>query len=302
MLMTTKANRYAHALIKARAGGTLHPLLTDDGKLTLDDGYDIARSLLNIRIANGETPVGRRIGFSNERVRQRYGKSGPITTPIWSTLFDSSVEYAMDNHALHSLSKSQLPRIEPHLVFKLARTPDADCTLLELADCLEWMAHGLEVVVSPYKAWAFDAPDAVAAFGLSRKLIVGEPRMLSRQGRHQLPDVLAAATLSLSKMTAADSGIAGAGLGRELMGSPLHALHALHRELHQPAGMRENAEPDEAPQLSRTEQQLSGFGPLQAGEVIATGSWTDAMPVKRGEVWASAFAQLNLPGLSLSFS
>ena len=39
-----------------------------------------------------------------------------------------------------------------------------------------------------------------------------------------------------------------------------------------------------------------------AGEIVATGSWTDALPVKRGEVWASAFAQLNLPGLSLSFS
>lgn len=280
MLMTTKANRYAHALMKARAGGTLHPLITDDGKLTLDDAYDIARSVLNIRIANGETPIGRRIGFSNERVRARYGKTEAITEPIWSTLFDSGVEYAMDNHALHSLTKSQQPRVEPHLVFKLARTPAPDATLLELADCLEWMAHGLEVVVSPYKGWAFDAPDAIAAFGLSRKLIVGEPRMLSRQGRHHLPSVLAAATLSLSRMTASDSVLAGAGVGAELMGSPLHALHAVHRQLH----------------------QQQGFEPLQAGEIVATGSWTDALPIKRGEVWASAFAQLNLPGLSLSFS
>ena len=280
MLMTTKANRYAHALIKARAGGTLHPLLSDEGKLTLDDAYDIARSLLNIRIAHGETAVGRRIGFSNDRVRAHYGKTEAIVAPIWSTLFDSSVDYAMDNYALHSLSKAQQPRVEPHLVFKLARTPAADATLLELADCLEWMAHGLEVVVSPYKGWAFDAPDAIAAFGLNRKLIVGEPRMLSRQGRHHLPDVLAAATLSLSKMTAEDSVLAGAGTGRDLMGSPLHALHAVHRQL----------------------QQQPGFAPLQAGEIVATGSWTDALPVKRGEVWASAFAQLNLPGLNLSFS
>lgn len=280
MLMTTKANRYAHALLKARTGGTLHPRLTDEGKLSLDDAYDIARSLLNIRIAQGETPVGRRIGFSNDRVRARYGKTEAIAGPIWGTLFASSVEYAMDNQALHSLTKAQQPRIEPHLVFKLARTPAPDATLLELADCLEWMAHGLEVVVSPYKGWEFDATDAVAAFGLNRKLIVGEPRMLSRHGRHHLPEVLAAATLSLSKMTADDSMLAGAGYGRELMGSPLHALHTVHRQLHQQAG----------------------FAPLQAGEIVATGSWTDALPVKRGEIWASAFAQLNLPGLSLSFS
>ena len=45
-----------------------------------------------------------------------------------------------------------------------------------------------------------------------------------------------------------------------------------------------------------------GFSPLQAGELIMTGSWTDSLPVKRGEVWSSAFSQLNLPGLNLSFS
>jgi 2-keto-4-pentenoate hydratase len=59
-------------------------------------------------------------------------------------------------------------------------------------------------------------------------------------------------------------------------------MHGLHRQLQS--------------------QQHSGFAPLQAGEIIATGGWTDAMPVKRGEVWVSAFAQLNLPGLNLSFS
>jgi 2-keto-4-pentenoate hydratase len=49
-------------------------------------------------------------------------------------------------------------------------------------------------------------------------------------------------------------------------------------------------------------QQQSDFKPLQAGEIIATGSWTKPQPVKRGEVWSSAFGQLNVPGLSVSFN
>lgn len=280
MLMTTKANQYAHALLKARTTGALHPLISTGGKLSIDDAYDIARSLLTVRIAQGETPVGRKIGFSNDRVRARYGKTVAVAEPIWSTLFDSTVSYAMNNVALHELGKAQQPRLEPHLVFKLARTPAPQASLTELADSLEWMAHGLEVVVSPYKDWDFDASDAIAAFGLNRMLVVGEPRMLSRHGRHQLPEVLAAATLSLSKTASADSGIAAAGYGSDLMGSPLQALLSLHRQL----------------------QQQPAFSPLQAGEIVATGSWTEAFPVRRGEVWTSAFAQLNLPGLSLSFS
>ncbi len=280
MLMTTKANQYAHALLKARTTGSLYPLLSAEGALSVDDAYDIARSLLTVRIAQGETPVGRRIGFSNHRIRGRYGKSAPIDGPIWSTLFDSTVSYAMDNVALHELGKAQQPRIEPHLVFKLARTPAPQASLADLADSLEWMAHGLEVVVSPFRDWAFDATDAIAAFGLSRMLVVGEPRMLSRHGRHQLPEVLAATALSLSRTSSTDSGIAAAGFGSDLTGSPLRALLALHRQL----------------------QQQPAFSPLQAGEIVATGSWTDALPVQRGEVWGSAFAQLNLPGLSLSLS
>ncbi len=280
MLMSTKANRYAHSLLKARTAGNLHPLLTDDGKLTPDDAYDIARSLLNIRIAHGETPVGRKIAFSNHKVQSLYGKTELIAAPIWTSLFDSSVEFALDNAAVHKLAKAQQPRIEPHIVFKLARTPAPEATLEDLADCLEWMAHGIEVVTSPFRDWEFDAADAVAAFGLHRHLIVGEPRMLSRQGRHALPEVLAAGSLSLSKSQADGSQLCAAGFGSDLGGSPLHALYWLHRQL----------------------QQQHGFTPLQAGEIIATGSWTAPQPVSRGEVWSTAFGQLNVPGLAVAFS
>lgn len=280
MLMSTMANRYAHALLKARSGGTLHPLLTAETELTQDDAYDIARCVLNIRIANGETPVGRKIAFSNRRLQARYGRSGPIVAPLWTTLYDSTVEYAMDNVATHSLTKAAQPRLEPQLVFKLGRTPAATASVEELAESLEWMAHGFEIAVSPFRQWEFDAADAIAAFGLHRKLIVGEPRMLSRQGRRTLPEVLGGASLSVSRLVAGTSGICAAGFGSDLMDSPLHALHALHRQL----------------------QEQTGFSPLRAGEIIATGSWTEPLPVKRGEVYVSAFAQLNLPGLRLAFT
>lgn len=280
MLMSTKANRYAHLLLKSRAAGTLLPVLTEDASLSLDDAYDIARCLIDLRIAQGETPVGRKIGFSNRKLWSRYGKSAPLTGPIWSTLFDTTVHFAMDNAALHKLTKAQQPRIEPELVFKLARTPEPDIDLAGMADCLEWMAHGFEVVVSPFRQWSFEPADAVAAFGLHRALIVGEPRMLSRQSRHNLPFVLAHATMSLSRSTAEGTALCAAGYGSDVMDSPLHALLALHRQV--------QAQPQ--------------FASLQAGELITTGSWTDALPVKRGEVWSSAFSQLNLPGLNLSFS
>jgi 2-keto-4-pentenoate hydratase len=279
MLMSTQASRLAHALIKARMSGTLMPLLSTDGKLTVDDAYDVALSIVKIRTAQGENPVGRKIGFSNPKLWNVYGK-GSLNAPIWSTIYDSTVHYAMDNVATHNLSKSQQPRIEPQLVFKLARTPEADIDLEGLSDCLEWIAHSFEVVTSPFRHWEFEAADAVAAFGLHRALIVGEPRMISRQSRHSLPQALASATMSLSRSVAGTSSLCAAGFGKDVQGSPLHALLALHQQLQQ--------QPD-APKL-------------QAGEIVSTGSWTNALPVKRGETWSSAFSQLNLGGLTVSFT
>jgi 2-keto-4-pentenoate hydratase len=286
MLMSTQATRYAHALLKAKANGSTHARLSQDGELTWDDAYEVARCILNSRIASGETPVGRRIGFTSAHAMasdvtsESNAEAAAAPAIYWSTLFDSTVDYALDNVGLHTLKRSQEPRIETQLIFKLGRTPAADATLDELADCLEWMAHGMEVVDSPFKDWAFEATDAVAAFGLHRKLIIGEPRMLSRQGRHNLAQVLSYASLSLSKNIAGTSGIAGAGRGSNALGSPLHALMHLHQQL----------------------QTQPGFTPLQAGEIIATGSWIKAQPVRRGEVWSSAFAQINLEGMHLSLS
>ena len=279
MLMSTQATRLAHALLKARMGGTLMPLLSVDGKFTLEDAHEVAQNIVTIRTAQGENPVGRKIGFSNSKLWNVYGK-GSLTAPIWSTIYDSTVQYALDDIATYSLTKSQQPRLEPQLVFKLARTPAPDATLEDISDCLEWIAHGFEVVTSPFRHWEFEAADAVAAFGLHKALIVGEPRMISRQSRRTLPQVLASASMSVSRSAAGSSSLCAAGFGSDVQGSPLQALLVLHQQL--------QARPD-APQL-------------QAGEIISTGSWTNALPIKRGEVWSSAFSQLNLGGLTVSFT
>jgi len=278
MLMSTLSTRYAHALLKARTAGTLMTPITDETDLSMADAYDIARTILDARIAQGEVPVGRKIGFSNRKMWPMYGKSEPMTGPIWSTLFDSTVEFAHDNNPIHKLTKAQQPRIEPELVFKLARTPEPDIDLEGLGECLEWIAHGFEIVVSPFRHWEFEPADAVAAFGLHRALIIGEPKMLSRESKRRLHTVLSGASISLSRSNAEGSELCAAGFASDVMDSPLHALLALHQEL----------------------QQQNQFSPLQAGELITTGSWTDALPIKRGEVWSSAFSQLNLPGLNLS--
>src|SRR4051794_8961566 len=156
MLMSTQASRYAHHLLDARAQAQLIPPLSSLAPLSVPDSYDIAKSLIDIRTAQGETMVGRKIGFANRKIWSRYGINDPIQAPIWTPLFDTTVRFTEDNRGLQSLQGALQPRIGPELVFKLARTPAVDATVEELAGCIEWMAHAFEIVICPFPDWKFE--------------------------------------------------------------------------------------------------------------------------------------------------
>jgi len=275
MLMSTQANRYAHQLLEARAASRLIAPLSAEEPLSLDDAYEVSKRILDIRIAQGEVPVGRKIGFTNRSLWPKYGIRAAIEAPIWAPMFDSTVRYTKDNHGVQSLAGALQPRIEPEIVFRLGKTPTAGMSVEALAGCIEWMAHGAEIVVSIYPDWKFDTADAIAAFGLHGALIVGEPQLLSASRRRTLSEVLADASVSLS----CDDTLQAAGFGSDVLDSPVKALAHLHQLL----------------------QQQPQFAPLQAGEIITTGTWTDAYPVAPGQTWVTAFSGIDLPGLTLSF-
>jgi 2-keto-4-pentenoate hydratase len=53
-------------------------------------------------------------------------------------------------------------------------------------------------------------------------------------------------------------------------------------------------------QLAEMLAQQSRFGPVQAGEIVSTGTLTDALPVTRGESWSTTLDGISLPGLSIT--
>jgi 2-keto-4-pentenoate hydratase len=44
------------------------------------------------------------------------------------------------------------------------------------------------------------------------------------------------------------------------------------------------------------------FAPVQAGEIVTTGTLTPARPVAIGETWATVLDGIDLPGLSITFA
>ena len=180
------------------------------------------------------------------------------------------------NRATLALAPFVQPRIEPEVVFKLkAPVPVTDDARAILAS-VEWIAPGFEIVQSHFPDWKFGAADCTAAFGLHGALVVGTPRRRHRRDPRAAGRVARHLPLTLSRGGA----VIDTGVGANVLDSPALALAHLARV------------------LARQPQ----FPPLAAGELVTTGTITDAWPVAPGETWSSDYGELGLPGLTLTFT
>ncbi|WP_407518576.1 2-keto-4-pentenoate hydratase [Methylobacterium oryzisoli] len=239
---------------------------------SLAAAYRVARAVRRAREARGERPVGRKIGFTNTRMWDEHG----VRAPIWSTVYDTTSQSLPDERPF-DLGAMAEPRIEPEIVFGLARAPEPGMDEAALLGCVAFVAHGFEIVQSLYPGWRFTAADTVAAFGLHGALLVGPPSAVTPGTEAAWRESLSAFTVTLLR----DGVVADEGSAAEVLGGgPLTALRHLVGIL--------AADPDGPP--------------LAAGEIVSTGTLTRALPVAPGETWTTRLSGLPLPGLSLTLA
>jgi 2-oxo-3-hexenedioate decarboxylase len=233
--------------------------------LTVEEAYAAALALHRHRLAQGWHPMGRKIGFTNRTIWPRYG----IYEPMWGMVYDRTVVLADDDAATLPLDGLVQPRIEPEICFGLKSAPGAAGVL----DSIEWIAHSIEIVQCHHPNWKLTLADCAADNGLHGRLILGTRVRIS--AIPQLAELLPAAAVTLKK----EGAVVDRGAGANVLGSPLLALaHLVSVLAKQPA----------AP-------------PLAAGEIVTTGTMTDAHPVRAGETWSTEIAGLPLRGLRVHF-
>lgn len=228
--------------------------------LDVAEAYERALSVRQLRIRRGEQPRGYKVGFTNRTIWDRYG----VYAPIWGTVWNTTLGLCEGEGEI-ALAGTCQPRIEPECVFGLRTTPPANPSLDALLACIEWIAPGFEIVQSHCKDWKFTAADTVADSGLHGRLLVGRRiavDTLPRDGA-AFDAQLAVARIALYK----GSERMDAGIGANVLDGPLHAL------AHFLAALRD----------------CPGAPDLQAGDLVTTGTWTDAWPVHRGEQWRAVF-------------
>lgn len=234
--------------------------------------YQQALEVRKLREARGEQPRGYKVGFTNRGIWPVYN----VFAPIWGTVWDSTLAYC-EGRGEVSLARTCQPRIEPETVFGLRAEPAADCDLQQLFEAVDWMAPGFEIVQSHLAGWKFTAADTIADSGLHARLLVGRKtpvRDVAPDGA-RLDRKLAAAGVTLTR----DGDAIDQGCGANVLDGPLHALLHFVREL----------------------RTCLGAPALKAGDVITTGTWTNAFAVAPGETWTARF-DAPLPPLEVRFT
>ena len=234
----------ADALHAARTSArAIAPPSETAGLAALADAYAVQRHNSARRQAEGDRPVGRKIGLTSLAAQRQFGVDQPDIGLLWrSTRFASGAEVPADGLLQ--------PRVEAELALILARDIDAaDLPPAELRARVAAVAPALEIVDSRIADWRVTLADTVADNASGWGFVLGGP-----------PRPLAALDLAGMAMRMTRNGDpVSAGSGAAVMGDPLAALAWAAR------------------------QALALGDPLRAGEVVLTGALGPVVPAASGD-------------------
>jgi 2-oxo-3-hexenedioate decarboxylase len=272
---------YAEEMIRLTDTTSLaEPLTACVGDFTAEDAYAISADVLRRREALGWRRVGRKIGFTNREIWDQYG----VYEPILGYMYDRTVTWVQDrtwdvdgwgDEAVLSLDGLSQPLIEPEIVFHFREAPLTEDPVA-LLSAIDWVGHGFEIVQCHFPDWKFKVADTVADGGLHGRYVAGGGISTAGRDMGRLAEQLASFRLRLYR----NGSPMRDGGGELVLGSPLNALaHAI-----------------------RLLDSLPGHPAIEAGEIVTTGTLTDAMPVAPGETWSTRIEGLAISGISLRFS
>jgi len=237
--------------------------------LTVAQAYEVTRALREHRLTKGERLVGRKIGFTNRSIWDEYG----VYQPIWGDMWDTTVRDVLPGERV-AIGHIPHPRLEPEIVLGVARALEPGMDADAIAVRIGWIAHGYEIVQCVFPGWKFAAADSIALGGLHAMLLVG-PRIPVDSGEN---DGLLAALPSLRLTLFQGGSEVDRGVGSNALDGPLNALRHLVEAV-----------------------AADGHPPIDAGEIITTGTLTRALPIKPGERWSTLIEGVGLVGMDVQF-
>ena len=222
---------------------TVPPLTARHADITIDDAYRIQQRLNARRIAAGERVIGKKIGVTSQAVMDMLG----VYQPDFGLLTDGMVYN--EGEAIPAATLIQ-PKAEGEIAFVLKRAlKGPGVTAADVLAATEGVMACFEIVDSRIQDWKIRIQDTVADNASCGVFVLGD-RLVDPRGLD-----LTTCGMVLEK----NGEIVATGAGAAALGAPANAVAWLANTL----GAR-------------------GI-PLEAGEVVLSGSLAIMVPVKAGD-------------------
>jgi 2-oxopent-4-enoate/cis-2-oxohex-4-enoate hydratase len=238
----------------ARYGGELHralrerrtvaPLTEREPSITTDDAYRISVYLRDLRVAEGERVIGKKIGATSKVVQSALG----VYQPDFGYLTDR-MRYPDDAEMPIGRELIQ-PRAEGEIAFVLKQTlRGPGVTNADVLAATDFVSPCFEIVDSRIDGWRIRIQDTVADNASSGLFLLGEEAV----------DPARVDFFTCGMVVEKNGEILSTGAGGAALGSPVTCVAWLANT-------------------------MGAFGiPLEAGEVILSGSLVPLEPVKPGD-------------------
>ena len=263
----------ADELIAARAArrADVIPPSARAGGIDLDTAYAVERELIQSRREAGQSIVGLKVGYANRAM----WRALKLDTLAWATMYNDTVQFAVNDAAELSIARLTAPKLEPEIVFKLKRAVESGLEdPAAVLAAVDWIALGFEVIDCVYQDWKFQPVDFVASFGLHAGLIVGAPHQVEADEIPLLVEQLASFKVSLFN---GEERIAE-GAGKNSLKSPALCLG----------------------ELATAVARRSGAHTLSAGDLVSSGTLTEAQFLSPGQRWRAVTEGLPVSPISIS--
>ncbi|TPG24587.1 2-oxo-hept-4-ene-1,7-dioate hydratase [Variovorax guangxiensis] len=231
----------------------------DHPDMTIDDAYAIQHAWMQLKLRNGRTVKGHKIGLTSKAMQRAVN----IAEPDYGTLLDDM--FYRDGAVIPAERFLQL-KIEAELAFVLARPLSGpDCTLFDVLDATAYVTPALEILdariqrIDPETKRTRNVFDTISDNAANAALVLG--------GRPFKPALIDADMRRIGAIVSRNGEVEETGLAAGVLNHPGYGVAWLANRLHR-------------------------FGvTLQPGQVILAGSFIRPIEVAKGDTIVADYGE-----------
>ncbi len=238
--------RIATDLYEAEKNNSPIELLTHKyADLTVDDAYAIQQEGLSLRLADGGTVVGRKIGITSRGMMEMLN----CDSPDYGYLL-AHTEITEGSPCI--TSDLNAPMIEGELAFVIGEDLIGDSiTVADITSAISWVIPCFEICDTRFNDWTITVADTIADNAAASRFMLGtQPKKLSEINPK-----------SIGMVMEKNGTLLGSGTGAEVMGSPITSVTWLAKKL----------------------MEYGTY--LRKGNIVLSGSFLAGDPIAPGDVY-----------------